>query len=132
MKVLVEMMRKKRSKGDSGKVVYEYDSDEDTEGGTWEHKRRMQEMESTRCTAEELSKTRGHHIGDFLPPDQLEKFMRKWDALKDGKTSHLMASDYQDFKIKSGVGFNLLQKQGWKEGESLGAGGTGITEPINM
>jgi splicing factor 4 len=30
------------------KPKYEYDSDEDTEGGTWEHKRRMLEMEATR------------------------------------------------------------------------------------
>ncbi len=28
-------------------VVYEYDSDEDTEGGTWEHKFRAQEMLKT-------------------------------------------------------------------------------------
>ena len=27
---------------------YEYDSDEDTEGGTWEHKQRRQEMDATR------------------------------------------------------------------------------------
>lgn len=27
---------------------YEYDSDEDTEGGTWEHKQRTTEMEATR------------------------------------------------------------------------------------
>jgi len=30
------------------KPKYEYDSDEDTEGGTWEHKRRMLEMEATK------------------------------------------------------------------------------------
>lgn len=27
---------------------YEYDSDEDMEGGTWEHKKRTAEMEATR------------------------------------------------------------------------------------
>ena len=27
---------------------YEYDSDEDTEGGTWEHKQRRLEMDATR------------------------------------------------------------------------------------
>ena len=33
----------------SGKqdVKYEYDSDEDIEGGTWEHKRRKTEMDKT-------------------------------------------------------------------------------------
>jgi len=30
------------------KPKYEYDSDEDTEGGTWEHKRRVMEMEATK------------------------------------------------------------------------------------
>ena len=30
------------------KPKYEYDSDEDTEGGTWEHKRRVFEMEATK------------------------------------------------------------------------------------
>ena len=32
----------------TGKNKYEYDSDEDTEGGTFEHKRRMIEMEATK------------------------------------------------------------------------------------
>ena len=30
------------------KPKYEYDSDEDIDGGTWEHKRRDVEMETTR------------------------------------------------------------------------------------
>jgi splicing factor 4 len=30
------------------KPKYEYDSDEDTDGGTWEHKRRTQEMDATK------------------------------------------------------------------------------------
>ena len=29
------------------KPKYEYDSDEDTEGGTWEHKKRTNEMTAT-------------------------------------------------------------------------------------
>lgn len=32
------------------KVKYEYDSDEETEGGTWEHKKRAAEMDATRGT----------------------------------------------------------------------------------
>jgi len=32
---------------DSKKPQYEYDSDEDTEGGTWEHKKRASEMMAT-------------------------------------------------------------------------------------
>ena len=30
------------------KPKYEYDSDEDVDGGTWEHKKRMAEMSATR------------------------------------------------------------------------------------
>ena len=34
-------------KQDNDKPKYEYDSDEDTEGGTWEHKKRKKEMFKT-------------------------------------------------------------------------------------
>ena len=34
-------------KQDNDKPKYEYDSDEDTEGGTWEHKKRKKEMLKT-------------------------------------------------------------------------------------
>lgn len=63
----------------AGKNKYEYDSDEDTRGGTWEHKLRVQEMMATQLWADELTeKAKGkHHIGDFLPPDELERFMEK-------------------------------------------------------
>eukprot|EP00079_Xenopus_tropicalis_P032670 XP_017946441.1 PREDICTED: SURP and G-patch domain-containing protein 1-like [Xenopus tropicalis] len=58
---------------------HEYDSDEevDNEFGTWEHQLRRMEMDKTREWAEELTEMgRGKHfIGDFLPPDELEKFM---------------------------------------------------------
>jgi hypothetical protein len=38
---------KKRKLKDSNKPLYEYDSDEDIDGGTWEHKKRKEEMEKT-------------------------------------------------------------------------------------
>lgn len=38
---------KKRKIKDPDKPQYEYDSDEDIEGGTWEHKKRKVEMEKT-------------------------------------------------------------------------------------
>ena len=62
------------------KVQYEYDSDEETEGGTWEHKARLQEMSTTRDAADRLN-TEGqgkHHIGDFLPPEELTKFLSRY------------------------------------------------------
>lgn len=63
----------------AGKFKYEYDSDEDVEGGTWEHKLRQQEMMATQLWAEELTRQAAgkHHIGDFLPPEELERFMER-------------------------------------------------------
>ena len=63
----------------AGKHKYEYDSDEEVEGGTWEHRLRSAEMEATERWADELTKQAEgkHHIGDFLPPAELDKFMEK-------------------------------------------------------
>ncbi|KAK2706783.1 SURP and G-patch domain-containing protein 1-like isoform X2 [Artemia franciscana] len=137
MQYLYQELQKKKMERDrlerAGKVKYEYDSDEDTEGGTWEHKRRRQEMEKTKKIAEELTQKAGgaHHIGDYLPPEELAKFTSKYQALKTGKS--MTVSDYEDFKIaEDNVGFKMLQKFGWTEGKGLGASGSGITAPINM
>ena len=67
---------------------FEYDSDEDTEGGTWEHKARTKEMEKTKERAKELTKmNKGkHHIGDFLPPEELSKFIETVSAVKEDRT----------------------------------------------
>ncbi|GIY98240.1 SURP and G-patch domain-containing protein 1 [Caerostris extrusa] len=52
MRLLYEMMQAKQKAEEyrrlTGKVKYEYDSDEDTDGGTWEHKKRANEMEKTK------------------------------------------------------------------------------------
>uniref|UniRef100_T1JFT4 G-patch domain-containing protein n=1 Tax=Strigamia maritima TaxID=126957 RepID=T1JFT4_STRMM len=71
-----------------------------------------------------------HHIGDFLPPEELSKFMEKFQAIKEGRDPDL--SDYKEFKLKDdNVGYQMLQKLGWQEGQGLGAEGEGITAPIN-
>ena len=71
-----------------------------------------------------------HHIGDFLPPDELSKFMETFHALKEGREPDL--SDYKEFKLTcENVGFQMLQKLGWKEGEGLGSEGQGIKVPVN-
>ncbi|XP_047003177.1 SURP and G-patch domain-containing protein 1 isoform X1 [Schistocerca americana] len=116
----------------AGKFKYEYDSDEETDGGTWEHRLRMAEMEATQLWAEELTKKAEgkHHIGDFLPPDELERFMEKFQALKEGREPDL--SDYKEYKLKEdNIGFQMLQKLGWTEGQGLGSDGTGIVDPVN-
>ena len=71
-----------------------------------------------------------HHIGDFLPPDELERFMETFEALKDGRTPDY--SEYKEFKLTcDNIGYQMLQKLGWKEGEGLGQEGQGITQPVN-
>ncbi|XP_076369944.1 SURP and G-patch domain-containing protein 1-like isoform X2 [Tachypleus tridentatus] len=136
MSVLYQMMEAKQKQNEhlrkAGKVKYEYDSDEETEGGTWEHRKRAVEMEKTKAIAEELTELgKGkHHIGDFLPPEELERFMEKWDAMKEGRVPDL--SDYKDYKLKEdNIGFQMLQKLGWTEGQGLGVDGSGIVAPVN-
>lgn len=111
-----------------------YDSDEevDSELGTWEHQLRRMEMDKTREWAEQLTKMgRGKHfIGDFLPPDELEKFMETFKALKEGREPDY--SEYKEFKLTvENIGYQMLMKMGWKEGEGLGAEGQGITAPVS-
>lgn len=137
MKMLCQMLKNKQAANErlseAGKVKYEYDSDEDTTDGTWEHKRRRQEMSKTQLLAQKLteSATGKHHIGDFIPPDELEKFMQKWDALKEGGPLP-QESDYKEAKIESdNIGFQMLKKLGWVEGQGLGSDNSGIADPIN-
>uniref|UniRef100_A0A1B0DL25 Uncharacterized protein n=1 Tax=Phlebotomus papatasi TaxID=29031 RepID=A0A1B0DL25_PHLPP len=135
--LLYQDMLKKRQEIDrlakKGQFKYEYDSDEDITGGTWEHKLRMAEMDATKAWAEALTKqSEGrHHIGDFLPPEELRKFMEKYNAKKNNREPDM--SDYKEYKLKEdNIGFQMLQKLGWKEGTGLGAEGrTGIVDPIN-
>ncbi|EUB56712.1 Splicing factor 4 [Echinococcus granulosus] len=128
----VNYSKKPRKTVDGLEVKYEYDSDEDCEGGTWEHKLRAAEMEATRDWAEKLTEMgQGkHHIGDFLPPDELERFMETYRALKEGREPDY--SEYKQFKLTcENVGFQMLEKMGWKEGEGLGVSGQGIVNPVS-
>ncbi|KAM6948462.1 SURP and G-patch domain-containing protein 1 [Aplochiton taeniatus] len=113
---------------------HEYDSDEevDQQAGTWEHRLRQMEMEKTREWAESLTDMgKGKHfIGDFLPPEELERFMETFKALKEGRDPDL--SEYKEFKLTvENLGFKMLMKMGWKEGEGLGSDGQGIKAPVH-
>lgn len=69
-------------------------------------------------------------MSDFLPPEELEKFMENVKAVQEGRQADI--SDYAKFKIQAdNVGFQLLQKAGWQEGTGLGKKKDGITQPIN-
>ncbi|XP_062122558.1 SURP and G-patch domain-containing protein 1 isoform X1 [Drosophila sulfurigaster albostrigata] len=134
--LLYQDMMRKRQEIDrlarGGKFKYEYDSDEDVDGGTWEHKLRTAEMEATHLWANALTKqSEGkHHIGDFLPPEELKKFMEQYEAKKSNRQPDL--SDYKEYKLKEdNIGFQMLQKLGWKEGQGLGQDGAGIVDPVN-
>lgn len=57
-------------------------------------------------------------------------FYFQYSALKEDREPDL--SDYKEFKLKEdNIGFQMLQKLGWSEGQGLGSGGTGIVEPVN-
>eukprot|EP00884_Botryococcus_braunii_P010453 jgi/Botrbrau1/19409/Bobra.0338s0036.1 len=72
--------------------------------------------------------SRGHHMQDFIPPEELAKVLSK------GKSSVAKAQSEaleEASKIKEdNIGHRLLQKMGWKEGEGLGTRGDGIAAPI--
>ncbi|XP_014666326.1 PREDICTED: SURP and G-patch domain-containing protein 1-like isoform X2 [Priapulus caudatus] len=134
-KLFEQMKARKKALEDAarqGKPRYEYDSDEEVDGGTWEHKRRMVEMEATKeynTWITDMNRGR-HHIGDFLPPDELKKFMEKFTAIQEGRDPDL--SDYKEHKLTdTNVGYQMLQKMGWEVGKGLGSEGKGIVDPIN-
>jgi len=129
-----EMLTKKKQVerlAQKGHNKYEYDSDEDTEGGTWEHKARKLEMSKTldKSTKQTEAGKGMHHIGDFLPPEELTKFMNKFKALQNGE--EFDDSDYVENKITNeNLGFKMLERMGWSEGKGLGQEGAGITTPV--
>jgi len=106
------------------------------EGGTWEHRKRAREMLQTADAALDLTLlakgAKAHHIGQYLPKSELDAFLKKAHAVKTG-TPLEIESDFSDKKLDaSNLGFQMLQKAGWKEGQAVGSRGSGILEPVNM
>jgi len=131
IKALSALLKTKNS--DPNKPKYEYDSDEETENGTWEHKQRAAEIESTTPQVEQINAlTEGkHHLGDFLPTEELERFMNRATAIKAGKAPPAFLPDNSDALTEDNIGFRMLQRAGWKEGTGLGASSSGIVQPID-
>ncbi|KAG6420221.1 hypothetical protein SASPL_116741 [Salvia splendens] len=71
---------------------------------------------------------KGHHMGDYIPPEELDKFL----ATCNDAAAQKVAKEYADrMKIQAdNVGHRLLSKMGWKEGEGLGSSRSGIATPV--
>ncbi|KAJ8460440.1 hypothetical protein OPV22_033366 [Ensete ventricosum] len=62
---------------------------------------------------------KGHHMGDFIPPEELQKFLSSCNdaaAQKAGREAAEKAKIQAD-----NIGHKLLSKMGWREGEGLGS-----------
>ncbi|KAJ0253553.1 SURP and G-patch domain-containing protein 1-like protein [Hirschfeldia incana] len=71
---------------------------------------------------------RGHHMGDYIPPEELDKFLAKCDDVAAVKATKEAA---EKAKIQAdNVGHKLLSKMGWKEGEGIGSSRKGMADPI--
>ncbi|KAK6143140.1 hypothetical protein DH2020_023488 [Rehmannia glutinosa] len=71
---------------------------------------------------------KGHHMGDYIPLEELEKFMSTCNDVSAQKVAKEIADRT---KIQAdNVGHRLLSKMGWKEGEGLGSSRSGIAAPI--
>ncbi|KAK3423057.1 hypothetical protein EUGRSUZ_G03395 [Eucalyptus grandis] len=71
---------------------------------------------------------RGHHMGDYIPLEELEKFLSNCNDVAAQKATREAA---EKAKIQAdNVGHKLLSKMGWKEGEGLGSSRSGISNPI--
>ncbi|KAL3622473.1 hypothetical protein CASFOL_033884 [Castilleja foliolosa] len=71
---------------------------------------------------------KGHHMGDYIPTEELEKFLANCNDVSAQKAMKEYAAKA---KIQAdNVGHRLLSKMGWKEGEGLGSSRSGIADPI--
>ncbi|XP_020226081.1 SURP and G-patch domain-containing protein 1-like protein isoform X1 [Cajanus cajan] len=75
-----------------------------------------------------LQGKKGHHMGDFIPPEELEKFLA---SCNDAAAQKAARDAAERARIQAdNVGHRLLSKMGWKEGEGLGGSRKGISDPI--
>lgn len=71
---------------------------------------------------------KGHHMGDYIPQEELEKFLSKCN---DATAQVLNKEVAERAKIQpDNMGHRLLSKMGWKEGEGLGSGKGGRSDPV--
>lgn len=77
----------------------------------------------------QASGKKGHHMGDYIPPEELENFLAKCNDAAVQKAAK-EAADKAKIQADN-VGHKLLSKMGWKEGEGLGSSRKGIADPIS-
>ncbi|PKA51336.1 SURP and G-patch domain-containing protein 1-like protein [Apostasia shenzhenica] len=71
---------------------------------------------------------KGHHMGDFIPPEELEKFLA---SCSDAVGQKFLKETAELSRIQAdNVGHKLLSKMGWKEGEGLGSSKGGRADPV--
>ncbi|XXG48637.1 hypothetical protein AAC387_Pa02g3029 [Persea americana] len=71
---------------------------------------------------------KGHHMGDYIPQEELEKFLANCNDAAAQKAAKEAA---EKAKIQAdNVGHKLLSKMGWKEGEGLGSSRSGRADPV--
>ncbi|XP_068643779.1 SURP and G-patch domain-containing protein 1-like protein isoform X1 [Aristolochia californica] len=71
---------------------------------------------------------RGHHMGDYIPQEELEKFL---STCNDAAAQKAAREAAEKAKIQAdNVGHKLLSKMGWKEGEGLGSSRSGRADPV--
>ncbi|XP_065015977.1 SURP and G-patch domain-containing protein 1-like protein isoform X3 [Musa acuminata AAA Group] len=71
---------------------------------------------------------KGHHMGDFIPPEELEKFLFSCNDASAQKGAREAA---EKARIQAdNIGHRLLSKMGWKEGEGLGSDKRGRADPV--
>ncbi|KAK3281624.1 hypothetical protein CYMTET_10592 [Cymbomonas tetramitiformis] len=74
-------------------------------------------------------KSRTHHMGHYIPEEEMTKFMAKCGSEADkAKAADIDASKRID---SSNKGYALLAKMGWSEGQGLGASAGGMVDPVN-
>ncbi|XP_042496290.1 SURP and G-patch domain-containing protein 1-like protein [Macadamia integrifolia] len=71
---------------------------------------------------------KGHHMGDYIPQEELEKFL---SSCNDAACQKATREAAEKAKIQAdNVGHRLLSKMGWKEGEGLGSSRSGRADPV--